>query len=234
MTASENEFALAEPPKDGVSAIRFAPSSSPSTLLVSSWDKTVGLHDTQSNMRRACVTLPAPVLDCDFMGDGERAVSCAMDGGVRLHGLASGGETQLGSHTNAARCVRYCPAAGPSCVVSGSWDCTLKLWDVRAATACVGTFEQPGKILSLCAGSGAAAGETPLLVVATAGRSVDLLDLRKLNEPLQHRESSLKSQTRCVSQMPSGRDTHSARSKGASQSSTWTRRPSRSSMPSAV
>lgn len=168
---------------------------------------------------------PCPLLDCDFLGDCETAVSAGLDGSVRLHRLlrqsaADGagnqlqlpsceGTTVLGGHESAVRCVRACGAMGPACMVSGSWDKTLKMWDVRAATACVGTIAQPDKILGLSAGTasagvGAAGGEVPLLVVATQGRQVSLIDLRSPSEPMQKRESSLKCQTRCVAQMPSG------------------------------
>ena len=53
-------------------------------------------------------------------------------------------------HAGAARCVRRCDAVGA--LVTAGWDATLKLWDVRAKEACVGTHEQSDKILSLCAG----------------------------------------------------------------------------------
>jgi len=40
------------------------------------------------------------------------------------------------------------------------------------------------------------------VVVGTAGRHVLLYDIRKMSEPLETRESSLKRQTRCVSMFP--------------------------------
>ena len=201
--SSENELAVTE---DGVTCVRWEPQASSRLLLSSSWDGSIRLHDTSANLLRAQLQQPAPVLDVDFLGDASRAVSGSLDGGVRLHGLGSGGETVLGSHTSAVRCVRHCAALGPNAVVSGSWDHHVKLWDVRVADACVGTFEQPDKILSMCAGapSAPAASGLPMLVVATAGRQVVLLDLRKPGEALQRRESSLKCQTRCIAQMPSG------------------------------
>lgn len=203
MPSTENEVALSEPPTDGVSSVRWDPSGASRLLLASSWDSTVRLYDAASGGLHARLEQPSPVLDVDFVGDASRAVSGGLDGVVRLHGLDSGGETVLGSHASGVRCVRHCAATGQ--IVSGSWDHTLKLWDVRAAEACVGTFEQPDKVLSLCTSApAAAAGAPPLLVVATASRQVVLIDLRKPTEALQRRESSLKCQTRCVAQMPSG------------------------------
>lgn len=225
---AENEIQVADPPTDGITALRFSPDGA--GLLASSWDATLRLYDLHASAALAMppLSMPCPVLDCDFLGDGATAVSAGLDGSVRRHHLGRVGGTNgtngtsqqqqqrqppppeatsvLGSHESAARCVRACDAIGPACAVSGSWDKTLKMWDVRASAACVGTYAQPDKVLSLCAGgpsSSAASGAPPLLVVATQGRHIALYDLRSPSEPMQERESSVKSQTRTVVQMPS-------------------------------
>ena len=108
------------------------------------------------------------------------------------------------SHPNL--CALLTRDAFPTLAGSGSWDRTIKLWDSRAATACVGTYAQPDKVYSLCAGARRAADAAtmpPLVLVATAGRHLNVLDLRSNAEPMQQRESALKSQTRCVAMMPS-------------------------------
>lgn len=60
-----NEFKLNNPPTDGVSAVKFSPVS-PQFLLVSSWDSSVRLYDTNNNSMRIKYTHSAPVLDCCF------------------------------------------------------------------------------------------------------------------------------------------------------------------------
>jgi cell cycle arrest protein BUB3 len=197
------DFPLHNPPKDGVTAMRFGTDGR--SLLVSSWDSSLRVYDVDANVVQARLLQPCPLLDCDFLSDGRHAVSAGLDGAVRLHGVGSGGEQLLGHHDGAARCVRNCASLNGT-VVSGSWDHTVKMWDVRSQEPCVGTYRQSDKVLSLCTGCASAAGGSgaPLLVVATAGRHVLILDLRKPSEPVQPRESSLKCQTRCVAQMPSG------------------------------
>ena len=201
------EDKLHDPPTDGVTAIRFAHDNAAAALglplLVSSWDSTLSLYDAAANARRACLTLPAPVLDCDFVADTSLVASGCLDGAVRLHHLESGGETLLGRQESAVRCVRHFAS---SCLVSGSWDKTVKVWDARGSDACVATLRVKDKVLSLCTGvpSSAPQAGMSLLVVATAGREVSLFDLRKPTEAVQARESSLKCQTRCVAQMPGG------------------------------
>ena len=196
---SENERTLSSPPSDGVSAVRFGTDGG--TLLVSSWDSALRLYDVRSNSVLACLLQPSPLLDCDLLPDGQ-ALSAGLDGAVRLHATATGNERTLGSHEGGVRCVRHCAAA--NAVVSGSWDRSLKLWDVRSPSPCVGTYAQPEKVLAMCAGTPAGGERAPLLVVGMCGRHVHVIDLRKPEEALQKRESSLKCQTRCVAQMPSG------------------------------
>lgn len=90
-------------------------------------------------------------------------------------------------------------------VITGSWDKTLKFWDPRGAGGeeihLVGTYHQPERVYSLsCVGH--------RLVVATAGRKVNVYDLRNMSRPEQQRTSSLKYQTRCVRCYPNGTGVH--------------------------
>jgi len=86
-------------------------------------------------------------------------------------------------------------------LITGSWDKTLKCWDPRGASGqertLVGTYPQPERVYSL-----SLVGNR--LVVATAGRHVNIYDLRNMSQPEQKRESSLKYQTRCVRCYPNG------------------------------
>ncbi|XWS39874.1 hypothetical protein CRYUN_Cryun18bG0092000 [Craigia yunnanensis] len=86
-------------------------------------------------------------------------------------------------------------------VITGGWDKTLKCWDPRGASGqertLVGTYPQPERVYSL-----SLVGNR--LVVATAGRHVNVYDLRNMSQPEQRRESSLKYQTRCVRCYPNG------------------------------
>jgi WD40 repeat protein len=86
-------------------------------------------------------------------------------------------------------------------VVTGSWDKTIKCWDPRGVSGpertLVGTYAQPERVYSM-----SLVGNR--LVVATAGRHVNIYDLRNMSQPEQKRDSSLKYQTRCVRCFPNG------------------------------
>ncbi|KAG6500653.1 mitotic checkpoint protein BUB3.1-like [Zingiber officinale] len=187
---------LSQPPSDGISNLRFSNHSD--LLLVSSWDKTLRLYDVGENFLKAEFLHAGPVLDCCFHDDSS-GFSASADHTVRRYVFGSGKEDFLGRHDAPVRCVEYSYAAGQ--VITGSWDKTLKCWDPRGANssdrALVGTYLQPERVYSL-----SLVGYR--LVVATAGRHVNVYDLRNMSQPEQRRESSLKYQTRSVRCYPNG------------------------------
>lgn len=62
---------------------------------------------------------------------------------MRLHNLPNGTDKILGSHEKPIKCVEYAPSSGV--VVTGSWDETMKLWDSRTSSPCIGVYKQPGQ-----------------------------------------------------------------------------------------
>ncbi|AQL02205.1 Putative pentatricopeptide repeat-containing protein mitochondrial [Zea mays] len=187
---------LANPPADGITNLRFSNHSN--NLLVSSWDKTVRLYDADANVLKGEFMHPGAVLDCCFHDDSS-GFSAGADHTVRRLVFSSSKEDVLGRHDGPVRCVEYSYAAGQ--VITGSWDKTVKCWDPRGVSGpertLVGTYAQPERVYSL-----SLVGNR--LVVATAGRHVNIYDLRNMSQPEQKRDSSLKYQTRCVRCFPNG------------------------------
>eukprot|EP00696_Hemimastix_kukwesjijk_P018241 gnl/Hemi2/7076_TR2420_c0_g1_i1.p1 gnl/Hemi2/7076_TR2420_c0_g1~~gnl/Hemi2/7076_TR2420_c0_g1_i1.p1 ORF type:complete len:350 (+),score=68.19 gnl/Hemi2/7076_TR2420_c0_g1_i1:50-1051(+) len=182
------EFELASPPTDGISNVRFAPESN--FLLATSWDTGVRLYDVQTNSIRFKYEHTAAVLDACF-SDNTHCFSGGVDRTLKTCELSTGTEEVIGSHDNAIRCVEYSRENG--LVITGSWDKTIKTWDSRqvAGSKAVATIAQPDKIYTM-----AVAREK--LVIGMNNRHVHVYDLRRMNEPLQRRESSLMCQTRCI------------------------------------
>lgn len=188
--ASYNGRELSDPPSDGISNLRFSNHSD--LLLVSSWDSRVRLYDAAADVLKGEFMHGGPVLDCCFHDDSSGFSACS-DQAVRRYAFSTGKEDILGRHDAVVRCVEYSYATGQ--VITGSWDKTVKCWDPRGASGpehtLVGTYHQPERVYSM-----SLVGKK--LVVATAGRHVNVYDLRNMSQPEQKRESSLKYQTRCV------------------------------------
>jgi len=180
------EFELNSPPSDGISNLRFEENGE--YLLVSSWDSSVRLYDVIRNQFKFQYNAKAAVLDATFT-DTFHSVSGGIDLQLKYVDLTTRYEMILGEHTQPIRCVEY--SHSPSLVITGSWDNSVKLWDLRSHNYCVGTFEQPGRVFTM-------AQSLNRLIVGTSGRNIWIWDLRKMHEPEQRRESSLKHQTRTI------------------------------------
>ncbi|ESO81944.1 hypothetical protein LOTGIDRAFT_223691 [Lottia gigantea] len=190
MVETPSEFKLKNPPSDGISAIKFGPTSS-QFLLVSSWDTTVRLYDIISNNQRMIYSHTDPVLDCCFQ-DSVHSFSGGIDKTLKMYDFNTQTETVVGTHDRAVKCVEF--GADVNVIVTGSWDSTVKLWDPRSP-CCAGSFTQPDKVYTL-----SIAGDK--LIVGTAGRRVLVWDLRNMGYVQQRKESSLKYQTRCIRCFP--------------------------------
>uniref|UniRef100_H2Y739 Uncharacterized protein n=1 Tax=Ciona savignyi TaxID=51511 RepID=H2Y739_CIOSA len=86
-----NEYQLNNCPNDGISSVKFSPSTS-QFLLASSWDSSVRLYDVTENSQRFKYKHKSPVLDCCF-SDSVHVWSGGLDGCVLMYDLNSGRET---------------------------------------------------------------------------------------------------------------------------------------------
>ncbi|KAI6101440.1 WD40-repeat-containing domain protein [Pisolithus croceorrhizus] len=205
---------LSSSPFDSVSSVHFSPTS-PDHLLVSAWDTTVRLYDVVANEQKAKIDHRAAVLTCCF-GDATQAYSGGLDNGVRELDLTTENVTCLGQHGNAVSAVNYArdqssrsfiSLCNPcltlylialEVLISGSWDLSLKLWDPRSSTANVSTHVLPERVYHMDL-------VNSTLVVSMASRLFHIYDIRKMSEPSQTRESSLKFMTRSLACMTDGK-----------------------------
>ncbi|KAF9234727.1 WD40 repeat-like protein [Melanogaster broomeanus] len=188
-----DNFELSSPPFDSVSQVRFSPTN-PDHLLVSAWDTTVRFYDVATNEQKAKFDHRAAVLACTF-GDATHAYSGGLDTGVRELDLSSEKVTYLGQHGNAVSAMNY--AREQNVLITGSWDQSLRFWDSRAPTAETSTHPLPERVYNMDL-------VNHTLVVAMASRLFHIYDIRKMSEPAQMRESSLKFMTRSLACMPDG------------------------------
>lgn len=81
----KNETRLDDLPTDTISAVQFCPSQHNGRLLmVSSWDGSIRVYDSESNKKRHIFEIGEPVLDCCF------SVSADVSGGTVMWYLKQG------------------------------------------------------------------------------------------------------------------------------------------------
>ncbi|GBG26127.1 Mitotic checkpoint protein BUB3.1 [Hondaea fermentalgiana] len=179
---------------DGISSVQFSRNGE-NRLLVASWDGSVNLVDADVDRFMGKYHHASAVLGACFSApDSRAAVSGGLDRKVLLHDFESEDRRTLGMHDAPVRCVASLPEA--NLVASGSWDASVQAWDTRQQGSAV-VMKQPHKVFAMDA-------HGAKLLVAHAGRTVHLYDMRKPDEPVQARPPALAFQTRCVRFLPDG------------------------------
>ena len=100
---------------------------------------------------------------------------------------------QVAAHDQAIKCVRFieAPNSNQPMIVTGSWDKTVKYWDLRSPNP-VATLPTQDRVYSLDV-------REKLLVIGTADRYVDIVNLNEPTKIYKALQSPLKWQTRVVS-----------------------------------
>lgn len=105
--------------------------------------------------------------------------------------MATGQTTQVAQHESPVRCVRYFEANGTPMVVTGSWDKTVKYWDLRQSSPAA-TLTCQERVYTMDV-------RNNLLVIGTADRYINVVNLAEPGKFYKTIQSPLKWQTRVVS-----------------------------------
>lgn len=193
-----NDITINNPPEDSIEDLSFSPQQD--LLAVASWDKKVRIYEVDSNtgnnMGRAMYEHNAPVFSSRWSLDGTKIISGGADNQVKIFDLATQQAQQIGQHDSAVKSVRYveCGPTNTQVVASGSWDKTLKYWDMRSPQP-VSTINLPERVYSMDSSQ-------KLLVVGCADRHISIIDLNNPQQIFKSSQSPLKWQTRVVSCYP--------------------------------
>ncbi|KAJ0409225.1 hypothetical protein P43SY_006722 [Pythium insidiosum] len=188
-----NDYDVPPAVNDGIQDLAWSPSSN--ILVAGSWDNLVRCWEVQQSgtqfnaVPKAQISHDAPVLCTAFSG--VRPCSCDKTAKMWvLNGPQQG--QQIAQHDAPIRSIQAVHEAG--CVVTGSWDKTVKYWDTRSPN--------PMAAVQLTERCYAMDAKHPLLVVATADRNVHVYDMRKPTQVYKTIASNLKFQTRTVACFP--------------------------------
>ncbi|CAD6198718.1 unnamed protein product [Caenorhabditis auriculariae] len=194
IVAAPNEFKVPYTTHVPISKVQFSKECNQRLLAVSGWDGTVHIYAVgpvgQIEEKRFYFHGKS-VLACTFAGY-NKVASGGLDQIVRLVDIDSGRETNLGTHAMPVRCMEYSSQSG--LIVSGGWDSQIKLWDARSYAAAQ-VASASGRVYALDVNK-------DMVLVGTKERKIHIFDIRRMDTPIQTRESPLKYQTRAVAFFP--------------------------------
>ncbi|KAK4610586.1 Nucleoporin GLE2 [Fulvia fulva] len=186
---------VTSPPTDSISDIRFSPKSD--HLAASSWDNKVRIYAINGGGESTPVVAfdhEAPALNCCWSGDGTKVFGAGADKAARIIDLNANGAAaqQVAAHDQPIRCVESFMHNGAPMLVTGSWDKTIKYWDLRTPNP-VASIECRDRVYAMSMRN------DNMLVVGTAERHTHVIDLRNPGQFYKTIQSPLKWQTRTVS-----------------------------------
>ncbi|KLO19343.1 WD40 repeat-like protein [Schizopora paradoxa] len=188
---------VANPPSDSISSLAF--SSAGNFLAAGSWDNKVRIYeinDQKQSQGRAMYEHQGPVLDLYWNKEGSKIVSAGVDNAARVYDLQTGQATQVAQHDAPIKSVRWfeTPQVNGGLVATGSWDKTLKYWDLRSSTPVL-NVALPERCYSMDV-------VYPLLTVGCADRQIRCYDLSNPSVVSKEMISPLKFQIRSVACFP--------------------------------
>lgn len=196
-TAVEKDIEVADPPSDSISAVAFSPTAD--YLAVGSWDNNVRIYEVGANGQtqgKAMYGHQGPVLSVCWNKDGSKILSGGADNAGRMFDVTTGQSSQVAQHDAPIRVVRWIESPQGGVLATGSWDKTIKYWDLRTPNP-VSTVQLPERCYTMDV-------VYPLMVVGTAERHIQVFNLQNPTTAFKTLASPLKWQTRVVSCFPSG------------------------------
>jgi len=193
-----NGIEVSGAPEDTVQDLKFSPvvQNSPMFLAAGSWDNTVRIWQVSESgavEAKAMQNVGAPVLSIDWTEDSTKLFIAAADKQARLWDLASNQVTVVGTHDQPIRSCHWITSPAYSCLMTGSWDKTLKFWDMRQlpTQTALATIDLKEKVF--CSDV-----VYPMAVVGLSNKRVKIFNLDGQPKEVNDVETPLKYQMRCL------------------------------------
>jgi len=192
-TGSHNpmhDVEVSSPPDDSISSIEFGPSGMQGNFLIAgSWANDVRcwqIENSGQTTPKAQQTAQGPILDVCWSDDISKVFLASADKTAKMWDLGSNQCVQVAQHDQPIKTCHWIKAPNYSCLMTGSWDKTVKFWDTRQAT--------PMKTINLSERVYCADVKYPMAMIGCADRRLYCLKLENEPTEFQKQESPLKFQ----------------------------------------
>ncbi|GAB5362950.1 hypothetical protein AAMO2058_000842300 [Amorphochlora amoebiformis] len=201
----EGDPEIPSPPSDGITDMSFSPSTSTfggKFLVASSWDKTIrcwevsggsqqqGVGQQVQAVARSQKSANSPLLCCGWSSNGGAILYGGCDGVGYMWSLQNQQVIPVARHSAPIRKIFWSDIPRP-CVITASFDGTIKFWSAPFNGVPFHTITTPGKVHAIdVRGS--------VLVVGTSEKKLVIYNLNDLSRPFKEKFSPLKSQIRSI------------------------------------
>jgi len=183
-----NDVMVQNSPADSITAVKWSPSSN--IFACTAWDGSVTLYETQPKAQQK---MNAPLLCCDWRPNGSQLAVGACDNSAYIWDVQSNTQKQFAPHQASVKCIKF---ADQNIVITGSWDRTIKYWDLsKNPTQPVCTVNLPERVYCMDYFNG-------MLVVGCADKKIRVYDVRNPSNCHKEVTTTLKHQFRCISIFP--------------------------------
>ncbi|XP_003380588.1 mRNA export factor [Trichinella spiralis] len=200
------DFEVVQPPDDTVQALKFSPPALAQNFLVSgSWDNVLRVWEVKqdgSTEPKAEQRIQGPVMQVDWsdvkhssfcnIRDGTKIFVASADRQVRVWDVSSNQMATIGQHDQTVSTCNWVHSPTYSCLITGSWDKTVKFWDMRTPNTPAGVVSMPERVYFVDV-------LYPMGVACLANREIKIYKLDGQPVEVKSMESPLKYQTRSVS-----------------------------------
>lgn len=188
------DIEVSDSPPDSVSSLAWSPQAD--FLAAASWDNNVRIYEVSpggQTQGKAMFSHEGPVLSVCWSKDGTKVISGGADKAARMFDVQTGQTTQVAAHDAPIKSVKWIDAQN-GILATGSWDKTLKFWDLRTPNPVI-TNTLPERCYTMDV-------TFPLLVAGCADRKINIYNLQEPGKVFKSLESTLRMQTRVVACFP--------------------------------
>lgn len=185
-------------PDDTVAALAFSPQRIQADYIVSgTWGNTVNCYQVSKTNNqykgefKASHQHQSAVLDVCWSDDCSKVFSASADKTVKMWDLQANQQMLVAAHDAPIKTVHWIKTPSYRCIMTSSWDRTLKFWDTRT--------QNPMSTITLPERSYCADVFGPMAVVSTADRAILVFKLDPQPTMIKQCESPFKFQHKCVS-----------------------------------
>lgn len=147
---ANNDVMLREAPFDTITRLKFSPTQN-DLLACASWDSSVSVFKIDDHLNEQLgskINVNGCVFDLDWVPGSNSMVMGSSSGVIYTYDVMANSCQEFARHSGPVKAVKSCGEYNSNMFISGSYDGTVKMWDLRSKI-CLTSINAPGKVYDL-------------------------------------------------------------------------------------